>query len=191
MAAATSSSGVCFLSALRRRNAARACGIHGGNRLALPRTQPLIHHFHRNAQSLFDARGKTLRFLGHFARRAVQVQGQPDDNAANSPRRTSSRRRARSRRRLIRVQVANGREVTRAHRKAPGRVSFARSRWRELHPWSREGHQRRSVQGKSHVHYNSESGRCALGHCRGTACRAFSRTRGKGQSSRRRSCKLG
>ena len=66
--------------------AARAVsGTRGGQRLVrFPRTQPLIHHFHGKAKGFLDARRKTLRFFRHFARRAVQVQRQPNDNEANS-----------------------------------------------------------------------------------------------------------
>ena len=60
-------------------------GTHCGQRLVrFPRTQPLVHHFHRKAKRFLDARRKTLRFFRHFARRAVQVQRKPNDNAANS-----------------------------------------------------------------------------------------------------------
>jgi hypothetical protein len=50
----------------------------------LPGTEPLIHHFDWNTQGLFDARGKALRFLGHFAGGAVQVQRQSDNDAVHS-----------------------------------------------------------------------------------------------------------
>ena len=101
MAAAMSSRGVFFLFSVRPEEPRRAslAGLIGGERFVrFPRTQPLVHHFHGKAKGFFDARRKTFCFFRHLARRAVQAQRKPDDNAANSflcgPVRASGRDRA-------------------------------------------------------------------------------------------------
>src|SRR5258706_7962114 len=51
------------------------------NLLRFPGTQPLIHHLNGDAQCFFDTRSIALRFRGHIARSAIEVQRQSDDDA--------------------------------------------------------------------------------------------------------------
>src|SRR6267154_6042016 len=77
----------CRLSLSSRRLLAAATRWRGrivrlNSLLRFPGAQPLIYHLNGNAQCFFDARGKALRFFGHIARCAIQVQRQSDDDAA-------------------------------------------------------------------------------------------------------------
>ena len=89
-----------------RRTAARArFGIRSGYRfLRFPGTQPLIHQFHRKAEGFVDAVGETPRLFRHFARRAVQMQRQPNHDSANT---------------LLADQFTQARKITAAVRTGP------------------------------------------------------------------------
>jgi len=51
--------------------------------LGLPTGEALVEHRDRHVQLFADARGKARGLFGHFAARAIEAQGQPDDNMSD------------------------------------------------------------------------------------------------------------